>query len=54
VYPHAPHPHAALLFIDLMIGPEGPKSFSGKYGYRQPAQAACSSRTAEAGFAILD
>jgi iron(III) transport system substrate-binding protein len=33
---HPPHPHAALLFIDFMIGPEGQKLFSEKYGYGSP------------------
>jgi iron(III) transport system substrate-binding protein len=33
---HTPHPHAALLFIDFMIGPEGQKLFSEKYGYGSP------------------
>jgi iron(III) transport system substrate-binding protein len=30
------HPHGALLFIDLLIGPEGQKLFSEKYGYGTP------------------
>ena len=30
------HPYAALLFIDLLIGPEGQKLFSEKYGYGTP------------------
>jgi iron(III) transport system substrate-binding protein len=30
---HTLRPHAALLFIDFMIGPEGQKLFSEKYGY---------------------
>jgi iron(III) transport system substrate-binding protein len=30
---HTQHPHAALLFIDFMIGPEGQKLISEKYGY---------------------
>ena len=30
---HTPHPHAALLFIDFMIGPEGQKLIADKYGY---------------------
>jgi iron(III) transport system substrate-binding protein len=30
------HPHAALLFIDFMIGPEGQKLFGDKYGYGTP------------------
>jgi len=30
---HTQRPHAALLFIDFMIGPEGQKLFSEKYGY---------------------
>jgi iron(III) transport system substrate-binding protein len=33
---HTPHPHAALLFIDFMIGPEGQKLFGEKYGYGSP------------------
>src|SRR6185436_13924578 len=33
---HTQHPHAALLFIDFMIGPEGQKLFSEKYGYGSP------------------
>src|SRR5262245_35201700 len=33
---HTPHPHAALLFIDYMIGPEGQKLFSEKFGYGSP------------------
>lgn len=33
---HPPHPHAAMLFIDFMIGPEGQKLFSEKYGYGSP------------------
>jgi iron(III) transport system substrate-binding protein len=31
-----PHPHAALLFIDFLIGPEGQKLFSEKFGYGSP------------------
>ena len=30
---YSPHPHATLLFIDFMIGPEGQKLFAEKYGY---------------------
>jgi iron(III) transport system substrate-binding protein len=30
---YSPHAHAALLFIDFMIGPEGQKLFAEKYGY---------------------
>ena len=30
------HPHAALLFIDFMIGPEGQKLFGEKSGYGTP------------------
>jgi iron(III) transport system substrate-binding protein len=30
------HPHAALLFIDFLIGPEGQKLFSDKLGYGSP------------------
>ncbi len=33
---NSPHPHAALLFIDFMIGPEGQKLFAEKYGYGTP------------------
>jgi iron(III) transport system substrate-binding protein len=33
---HTPHPHAAMLFIDFMIGPEGQKLFSEKFGYGSP------------------
>jgi iron(III) transport system substrate-binding protein len=33
---HTQHPHAALLFIDFMIGPEGQKLFAEKYGYGSP------------------
>src|ERR1051325_9152705 len=33
---HTPHPHAALLFIDFMVGPEGQKLFTEKYGYGSP------------------
>ena len=33
---HTPHPHAALLFIDYMIGSEGQKLFSEKFGYGSP------------------
>jgi iron(III) transport system substrate-binding protein len=33
---HTQHPHAALLFIDLLIGPEGQKLFSEKFGYGSP------------------
>jgi iron(III) transport system substrate-binding protein len=33
---HTPHPHAALLFIDFLIGPEGQKLFSEKFGYGSP------------------
>jgi iron(III) transport system substrate-binding protein len=33
---HTSHPHAALLFIDLLIGPEGQKLFSEKFGYGSP------------------
>jgi len=33
---NTPHPHAALLFIDFMIGPEGQKLFGEKYGYGTP------------------
>src|SRR5262249_49037822 len=33
VLTHTQHPHAALLFIDFLIGPEGQKLFSDKLGY---------------------
>jgi ABC-type Fe3+ transport system substrate-binding protein len=33
---HTPHPHAALLFIDFLIGPQGQKLFSDKLGYGSP------------------
>ena len=33
---HTQHPHAALLFIDLLIGPEGQKLLSEKFGYGSP------------------
>ena len=36
VFLHTQHPHAALLFIDFMIGPEGQKLFSEKFGYGSP------------------
>lgn len=36
VFAHAQHPHAALLFIDFLIGPEGQKLFSEKLGYGSP------------------
>jgi iron(III) transport system substrate-binding protein len=36
VLAHTQHPHAALLFIDFLIGPEGQKLFSDKLGYGSP------------------
>jgi len=33
---HTQHPHAALLFIDFMIGAEGQKILSEKFGYGSP------------------
>jgi iron(III) transport system substrate-binding protein len=33
---NSPHPYAALLFVDFMIGPEGQKLFAEKYGYGTP------------------
>jgi len=36
VFAHSQHPHAALLFIDFLIGPEGQKLFSDKLGYGSP------------------
>jgi iron(III) transport system substrate-binding protein len=33
---HTQHPHAALLFIDFLLGPEGQKLFSDKLGYGSP------------------
>lgn len=36
VFAHSQHPHAALLFVDFMVGPEGQKLFSDKLGYGTP------------------
>ncbi|HEY7320468.1 MAG TPA: extracellular solute-binding protein [Candidatus Binatia bacterium] len=36
VFVHSQHPHAALLFIDFMIGPQGQKLFADKLGYGTP------------------
>ena len=36
VFTHSQHPHAALLFVDFLIGPEGQKLFSDKLGYGTP------------------
>jgi iron(III) transport system substrate-binding protein len=38
VYAPAPHPHAALLFVEFMISPEGQKIFGEKYGYGTPGK----------------
>jgi len=36
VLTHTQHPHAALLFIDFLVGPVGQKLFSDKLGYGSP------------------
>jgi iron(III) transport system substrate-binding protein len=36
VFAHSQHPHAALLFVDFVVGPEGQKLFSDKLGYGSP------------------
>ena len=38
VYAHTPHPHAALLFIDFLIGPDGQRIFGEKFGYGNPGK----------------
>src|SRR5713226_355775 len=38
VFVHTPHPHAALLFIDFLIGPDGQKVFGEKFGYGNPGK----------------
>ncbi len=38
VFVHTPHPHAALLFIDFLIGPDGQKIFGEKFGYGNPGK----------------
>ena len=38
VYVHAPHFHAALLFTDFLISPEGQKIFGEKFGYGNPGK----------------
>jgi ABC-type Fe3+ transport system substrate-binding protein len=38
VFAHTPHPHAALLFIDFLIGPDGQKIFGEKFGYGNPGK----------------
>jgi ABC-type Fe3+ transport system substrate-binding protein len=37
VYADAPHPHAALLFVDFLISPYGQKMFSEKLFYGSAA-----------------
>jgi len=36
IFAHTQHPHAALLFIDFVVGPDGQKLFSDKLGYGSP------------------
>ena len=36
IFAHTQHPHAALLFIDFLISPEGQKLFSEKFDYGSP------------------
>ena len=38
VFAHTPHPYAALLFIDFLIGPDGQKIFGEKFGYGNPGK----------------
>jgi iron(III) transport system substrate-binding protein len=38
VFAHTPHPHAALLFVDFLIGPDGQKVFGEKFGYGNPGK----------------
>ena len=38
IFVHTPHPHAALLFIDFLIGPDGQKIFGEKFGYGNPGK----------------
>lgn len=38
VYAYTPHPHAALLFIDFLISPDGQKIFGEKFGYGNPGK----------------
>src|SRR5215467_11764200 len=38
VLTHTPHPHAALLFIDFLISPDGQKIFGEKFGYGNPGK----------------
>ena len=39
VLAHAPHPHAALLFVDFLIGPDGQKMYSEQLFYGSAAKA---------------
>jgi len=36
IFAHSQHPHAALLFTDFVVGPEGQKLLSDKLGYGSP------------------
>jgi len=36
IFTHSQHPHAALLFVDFIVGPDGQKLFSDKLGYGSP------------------
>ena len=38
VYAHTPHPHAALLFAEFLIGADGQKIFGEKFGYGTPGK----------------
>lgn len=38
VVANAPHPHAALLFVDFLISPEGQKMMSDQFGYGSPSK----------------
>ena len=38
VLANAPHPHAALLFVDFLISPEGQKTMSDQFGYGSPSK----------------
>ena len=52
---HSQHPHAALLFVDFVVGPEGQKLFSDKLGYGSPRQAVrLQSMVSRAGFETYD
>ena len=38
IYAHTPHPHAALLFAEFLIGADGQKIFGEKFGYGTPGK----------------